>query len=71
LELSEARGFDKLSSELLLRAKATLVHSVDREELLQALGAAIELLLHEADEVRNLAVKVEAQLRDLTADDSD
>jgi hypothetical protein len=68
LEVSEARGFDKLPSELLARARDTLVHSVDRDELLRALGAAVELLLHEADEVRDLAAKVEAQLRDLTAE---
>lgn len=67
LEVSEARGFDKLPSELLARANHTLVQSVDRDELLRALGAVVELLLHEADEVRDLAVKVEAQLRDLTA----
>jgi hypothetical protein len=66
LELSEARGFDKLPSELLAQARATLVHSVDRDELLRALGAAVELLLHEADDVRDLAAKVQAQLRDLT-----
>lgn len=67
LELSEARGFDKLPSELLARASHSLVQFVARDELLRALGAAVELLLGEADEVRDLAAKVEAQLRDLTA----
>ncbi len=36
-------------------------------ELLRALGAAVELLLSENTEVRELAAQVEAQLRDLTA----
>lgn len=71
LELSEARGFDKLPLELLARANDTLIRSVNRDELLRALGATVELLLHEADEVRDLAAKVEAQLRDLTAQDND
>ena len=70
LELSEARGYDRLPSEVLAQALLTLVRSVDRDELLRALGAAVELLLHETGEVRGLAAKVEAQLRDLTAGDS-
>lgn len=70
LELNEARGFDKLPPELLVRARDSLVHSVDRDELLRSLGAAVELLLHETSEVRDLASKVEAQLRDLTANDT-
>jgi hypothetical protein len=68
LELDEARGFDKLPSELLARAKDTLINSVDQDELMRALSSAVELLLREADEVRDLAAKVEAQLRDLTDD---
>jgi predicted nucleotidyltransferase len=67
LEQSEARGYDKLPPELLARASDTLVRVVARDDLLRALGAAVELLLHEAGDVRDLAAKVEAQLRDLTA----
>ena len=67
LEVSEARGYDKLPSEVLARATDALVKSMDRDELLRALGAAVDLLLHEADEVQDAAGKVEAQLRDLTA----
>lgn len=70
LELSEARGYDKLPQELLAQAQATLVRVVERDELLRSLGAAVELLLHETDEVRDLALQVEAQLRDLTANDT-
>src|SRR6185369_1710730 len=69
LEQSEARGFDKLPSEILARARDTLAHSVARDDLLRALDAAIALLLDETDEVRDMAAKVEAQLRDLTAND--
>ena len=40
---------------------------MDRAELLRELGAAGTLLLHEADETRELVSKIEGQLRDLTA----
>ena len=39
--------------------------SLERDELLRALGVAIDGLLREADEVRELAAKVEPQLRAL------
>lgn len=68
LEANEARGFDKLPPEVLALASAALIRSVDRAELLRALGAAVELLLHERDGVGELAAQVEAQLRDLTAE---
>jgi hypothetical protein len=42
-----------------------LVTSLDRDELLRALGCAIEGLLREADEVQELAAKVRPQLRQL------
>src|SRR5262249_25133787 len=51
LEVSEGRGFDRLPPETLALAKAALVASPDREELLRALGAAVVLLLHESDEI--------------------
>ena len=41
--------------------------SLEREELLRALGAAVDLLLQEADEVRELASKLTAQLWSLAA----
>lgn len=67
LELSEARGFDKLPPERLAQARLTLVHSPERDELLRALGAGIDLLLGETGDVPDLAVQVEMLLRDLTA----
>ncbi len=63
LPAHNGRGFDELPAdvrELFLKA---LVTSLEREELLRALGCAVEGLLGEADEVRELRAKVEPQLR--------
>ena len=65
LETSYGRGFDQLPAGTLARAEATLVRSLDREELLRALQAGVELLLQEADEMRELVSKLEVQLREL------
>ncbi len=57
------RGFDELPAgvqDLFLQA---LVTSLERDELLRALGCAIEGLLREADEVQELRAKVEPHLR--------
>jgi hypothetical protein len=43
----------------------SLITSLERDELLRALGVVINGLFGEADEVRELAIKVEAQLREL------
>jgi hypothetical protein len=67
LEASEGRGFDRLPLQTLGLGQAAMVCSLDREELLRALSAAVELLLHEADDIREVASKIERQLRDLTA----
>ena len=64
LDASEGRGFDQLPAQTLALAQAVMVRSLDREELLRALNAAVELLLHEAD--REAAAKIAQQLRDLT-----
>jgi hypothetical protein len=61
------RGFDNLPSDVREYFKGALVTSLERDELLRALGCAIEGLLREADEVHDLAVKVEPQLRELKA----
>jgi hypothetical protein len=65
LEMSYGRGFDQLPEETLAAASAALVRSPEREELLRALRAAIDLLLAEADEIRDLASTLERQLREL------
>jgi hypothetical protein len=66
LETVEARGYDQLPSEVLNQFEDALVRSVERDELLRALESAVDGLLREADEVRDLAAKVEAQLRELS-----
>jgi hypothetical protein len=55
LEESEARGFDRLPPQTLVLGQAAIVCSIDRDELLRALSAAVELLLHEADDIRDVA----------------
>jgi hypothetical protein len=60
------RGFDDLPAEVREAFNSTLVTSLERDELLRALRSTIEGLLREAEEVREMAVKVEPQLRMLT-----
>jgi hypothetical protein len=62
----QGRGFDALPPEIKNVFQGALVRSLERDELLRALGCAIEGLLGEANEVQELAAKVEAQLRQLT-----
>ena len=57
------RGFDELPSRIRDPFKSTLVTSLGRDELLRALSATIEGLLLVAVDVRELAAKVEPQLR--------
>jgi hypothetical protein len=61
------RGFDQLPPEVRNAFQCALVTSLERDELLRALGWAIEGLLREAEEARPLAIKVEPQLRQLAA----
>jgi hypothetical protein len=67
LPSSYARGFDDLPPNVRSAFMGALVASLERDELLRALHSAIEGLLQEAEEVRELAAKVEPQLRQLTA----
>jgi len=66
LPANYGRGFDDLPVEVLDPFRSALVTSLERDELLRALGSAIDGLLREADEVRELASKVEPGLRELT-----
>lgn len=59
------RGFDDLPLEVRDRFVGALLTSLEPDELLRALGCAIEGLLREGDQVPDLAAKVEAQLREL------
>lgn len=67
LETRQGRGYDGLPVEVLTPFEDTLVRSLDRSELLRALGGAIDGLLREADEARVLASRVEGQLRALAS----
>ena len=66
LPASEARGFDDLPLEVRDVFIHSLVTSLERDELLRALRHVIDGLLGETDEVKELARKVEPQLRELT-----
>ncbi len=68
LAAMHGRGFDQLPDEVREAFKDALVRSLDRDELLRALACAIDGLLREADEVREFANRVEAQLRELTVE---
>ncbi len=59
------RGYDDLPADVL--DEGTLVRSVQKEELLRALEKAIDALLREANEARELASKVDMQLRQLVS----
>lgn len=67
LQSAYGRGFDQLPAELLVQLEPALVGSLERGELLRALGAAIEALLREAEETGALADRLAPQLRELTA----
>ena len=61
------RGYDDLPSDVHASFEGALVKSIAADELLRALGVAIDALLREAEDVRGLAAKVEPHLRQLTA----
>lgn len=67
LPAHHGKGFDGLPDSVRDNSVATLVTSIDRNELLRALSCSIDLLLGEVEEVRELASKVEPQLRELAA----
>jgi hypothetical protein len=60
------KGVDDLPRGVRDAFAGALVASFDREELLRALGRAIDGLLGEVEECPDLASRVEAQLRKLT-----
>jgi hypothetical protein len=62
----DGRGFDDLPEAVRNSFNNTLIASLEREELLRILGLVINGLLGEAEEVGELATKVEPQLRELT-----
>ena len=62
------RGFDDLPPEVREGFRGTLVRSLDRDELMRALGEVMEGLLRETGEVRESAEKLGPQLRQLLGD---
>ena len=68
LEAAHSRGYDQLPEEIRERAEGALVRSLDRDELLRALRAGIDLLLEDPGEMRALADQVGPWLRDLTSE---
>ena len=67
LQTANGRGYDDLPAEILNPLTGSFVTSLERDELLRALGSAIQGLLSEADEVKELAGKVKPQLQMLMA----
>lgn len=49
------------------RFEDSLVRFMHRDELLMALGSAVDGLLREADEVREVAARMHAELRQLAS----
>jgi hypothetical protein len=60
-------GYDELPGDVRERFKEALVRILERDELMRALGAAIDGMLREADDVWELAAKVEPELSKLVA----
>jgi hypothetical protein len=69
LAVGHGRGLDQLPGDVRKRAAGALVGSIEREELLRALGQAIDLLVDEAEEVRDFARELAPPLRDLMSAD--
>lgn len=66
LPARNGRGFDDLPADVRDAFQGALARTLDPDELLRALGVAIAGLLREADQVREIATKVEPHLRELT-----
>lgn len=65
LRTSYGRGFDDLPPDSLKEFTRTLVCSLGETQLLKALGRCVEALLHNSEDVSELALKLEPQLREL------
>lgn len=69
LEADHGRGWDRLPSGLLDSARDALIRSLDRMELMRALGCAIAFLLREANETSEIPLQLEPRLRSLMVAD--
>lgn len=65
LRTSYGRGFDDLPGEILKQFTGTLVGSLEKSRLLQAFDRCIEALLHNSEDVSELASRIGPQLREL------
>lgn len=70
LEESHGRGFDQLPPEVLQFFRDALIHSLDREELLDALRKGIQGLLGESEAIPEIAARAEPRLKELIAHES-
>lgn len=66
LPADHGRGFDALPAGVTNVFRRALVTSLNQQELLRALGCAIDGLLGETEDVQVMAARVEPQLRRLT-----
>jgi hypothetical protein len=66
LPARDGRGFDELPVDVGDAFRDALVCSLNRDELLRALGTTITGLLREADDVQELVAKIAPQLQELT-----
>src|SRR2546422_1635210 len=71
LKTSYGRGFDDLPPETLKPFAETLVGSPERPQLLRALSKTIDELLHNSQDVHELASRLESGLRELALSQSE
>ena len=64
LEHDHGRGFDQLPADVLAPFEGALVGSLGRDELMRALAAALDGLLQQADDVREVADRLAPRLRE-------
>jgi hypothetical protein len=70
LESSNGRGYDQLPPELLAQFGQALILTLDREELLRALGCAVDGLLAVARDSEPRTAELADQLRQLSSRDA-
>ncbi len=68
VQTSYGRGLDDLPGEILESFRESLVTELSRDQLLKALDRAVNRLLHNSQDVREVASKLDAQLRELGAE---
>ncbi len=66
LQTNNARGHDDLPAEVLAPFTETLLGSLNPSQLIRALAKMVDLLLLNSQDVREVASKLEEQLRKLT-----